>query len=129
MHIEILTLSQLARAMQSTLHLGPEDAEERAEQLLDLFGVDSHLTDNRLDPGSRTFFYQLERGGLMTTRSETTILLSGQEWRTHYWILKLDRIQKAAGPASGAAGMGAAREDEDTAAVYRGLPEACWSHH
>lgn len=118
----IVTLEALTRAMQERLHLDPEEAEERAELVLDLFGFDDEILDNLLEPQDRQLFYALERQGLITAKSEENQLWQGQDWRTHSWQMRPERVHAAATrPATSAPAF------DETSSVYAALPATCWS--
>jgi len=119
----ILTLESLAGAIAERLRIPRESAASQAEQVLDLFGFESQVIDNLLEPEERQMFYLLQAHGLLTTRSEETLLWNGQEWRTHYWLLRADRIEAASGAF---VDDEAAYEEAEVDAVYTALPDGAW---
>lgn len=120
----LLTLETLSDAIQERLGVPRAAAETQAEQVLDIFGFDTEVIDNVLEPEERQMFYLLQAQGLLTTRSEETGLWNGQEWRTHYWLLREDRIRAAERPLDERRFDGEAAFDE----VYALLPEGAWKH-
>ena len=118
----VITLQHLARAMVERMGLHPEAAEALAEDVLDVFGFDSEVLDNVLDPGMRQSFYAMESSGLLAAHSEHNQLWQGQDWRTHTWQMRPERVIAAArAPARACAAP------DEAAAVYRGLPSDVWA--
>lgn len=121
----VVTKENLASAIREKLHVTPEDASRDAECVLDIFGFDTQVIDNLLEPEDRQLFYHLQESGILTTRSEETLLWNGQEWRTHYWIVRTQRVQEIADMVRSRDAGYANHDDSDT--VYTGLPEAVWT--
>lgn len=118
----VITLDHLARAMVERMGLPSHEAEALAENVLDIFGFDSEVLDNVLEPETRQFFYTMEAHGLLSAHSEENQLWQGQDWRTHTWLMKPERVLAAATRTAPAAAS-----VDDLGAVYRGLPSACWA--
>lgn len=125
MHLDLVTKDDLKHAIKEKLNVTHEDADAHAEVVLDLFGYDHQIIDNVLEPEDRQLFYSLQESGILTTRSEETLLYNGQEWRTHYWIVRVPRVRELAAVGRGRTGPGLADEVTDT--VYTGLPEQVWT--
>lgn len=121
MHLTVITLQHLARALVERMGLPADEAEALAEDVLDVFGFDAEVLDNVLEPEMRQSFYAMERHGLLAAHSEENQLWQGQDWRTHTWQMRAERVL-----ATGAVPARAAAYDE-AAAVYTGLPSAVWS--
>lgn len=118
----VVTVETLARALVDRLGIPAQEAEAQAEYVLDMFGFEGEVLDNLLEPEDRQLFYSMEAHGIVTARSEETPLHNGQDWRTHSWTLRHDRLRVPAralgpGPALGV-------PDAD---VYGSLPSAAWS--
>ncbi|MHB8603821.1 MAG: DUF6015 family protein [Thermoplasmatota archaeon] len=130
----VITLEALAQAIDARTHEGVERAREEAEIILDIFGFDDEVVDNRLEPADRQVFYELERAGLLSTRSEETLLWNGQEWRTHYWVLRTGRLQAPAAPHPllppvAESPLPWPLPDTADARMYDTLPAEVWAHH
>lgn len=122
MHLTVITLQHLARAMVERMGLKDDEAENLAENVLDVFGFDHEVLDNVLEPEMRQSFYAMEQHGLLSAHSEENQLWQGQDWRTHTWHMKAERVL-----AAGAVHAQAAPFHDEAAAVYKGLPSAVWS--
>lgn len=122
MHLTVITLQHLARAMVERMGLPDREAEALAEDVLDVFGFDSEVLDNVLEPPMRQSFYAMERHGLLSAHSEENQLWQGQDWRTHTWHMRPERVLAATGGRAEAAAT-----PDPAAAFYRGLPSAAWS--
>ncbi len=92
--MNIITLSDLSKAIANRVGIDIEEARRDAGFVLDIFGYDNRVIDNVLDPEDRQLFYILEEEGMLTTEREETTLYDGREWRTHYWVLKKNTILK-----------------------------------
>ena len=92
--MNIVTLSDLSRAIAHRVGVDVEEARRDAGFVLDIFGFDDRVIDNVLDPEDRQLFYILEEEGMLSTEREETTLYDGREWRTHYWQLKKEIILK-----------------------------------
>lgn len=125
MTVGLVTKSDLAEAIRAKLNVTPEAAADNAEFLLDIFGYDTQVIDNVLEPEDRQLFYCLQETGILTTRSEENILWNGQEWRTHYWLVRTQRVAEIAADARSQNGVHTPFEDRDT--VYTGLPDGVWT--
>lgn len=120
-----VTKQDLTRAISDRLSVPRAVAAESAEYVLELFGFEEQVIDNVLDAEDRQLFYNLESCGILTTRSEETQLYNGQEWRTHYWLLRSDRVLAASEEERA---REARREAEAAGAdVYAELPAECWA--
>ncbi|HLE96374.1 MAG TPA: DUF6015 family protein [Candidatus Thermoplasmatota archaeon] len=120
----IVTVEDLARAFVLRMGMNDEDAAAHAEHVLDIFGFEGEIIDNLLDPVDRQLFYSMESHGLVTARSDETTLNNGQDWRTHSWAIRADRL------AAGARGVPVAERpgaDVPFDSVYRDLPSTAWS--
>lgn len=100
-----------------------EEAEMMARHVMNLFGFNSRILDNMLEPQDRDVFYMLEDEEILTTEREETTLYDGREWRIHYWTFRKDRIEEIL------EGKTKKKEDymemEDTN-IYDEIPEDMW---
>lgn len=115
---QMITVRKLAQAIERHLSHPPEQAEEEARTVLNYFGFQDTIIDNRIEPEDRKLFYALHDVGLLQSSWETVHLLDGRHWRIFYWRLDEDAIEHFAGAAE-------ERHDEQ---VYRNLPEEAWAH-
>ncbi len=118
-----ITEEELTRAVERTLvakgKLPPEDARPTARMVLDYFGLDDSVLDNKLSSEDRDRFYRLEEEGLLTSEEEDATVSRGKTWRIHYWLLKKDRIRSAAQTSS-------EPSPDEAEAVYRGIDPSVW---
>lgn len=125
MHMDLVTKDDLTHAIREKMNVPHEAAAERAEVILDIFGYDHQVIDNVLEPEDRQLFYSLQETGILTTRSEETLLWNGQEWRTHYWLVRVPRVRELA--EVGRARVSSPLEGAETETVYTGLPDQVWT--
>ena len=101
-----------------------EEAELMARHVMNLFGFNSRILDNMLEPQDRDVFYMLEDEEILTTEREETTLYDGREWRIHYWTFRKDRIEDLL------QGRFEKKEEEypeiDDASIYDEVPEDIW---
>ncbi len=101
-----------------------EEAEMMARHVMNLFGFNSRILDNMLEPQDRDVFYMLEDEEILTTEREETTLYDGREWRIHYWTFKKERIAEIL--------EGKKEEKEDSYPdvedinIYDEVPEDIW---
>lgn len=100
-----------------------EEAEMMARHVMNLFGFNSRILDNMLEPQDRDVFYMLEDEEILTTEREETTLYDGREWRIHYWTFRKDRIEEIL--------EGKVRKKEDSMEmddtnIYDEIPEEIW---
>jgi len=88
----------LATAIQYGINKGEElsyaDAKSIAISVLDFFGYSRKIIDNILEPDNRDIFYMLEEIKILSSEREETNLHDGRDWRIHYWILNVDRVEE-----------------------------------
>jgi len=94
--VNIITISDLSKAIIHKLGVNKQEAQRIAGFILDIFGYEDRVIDNVLDLEDRQLFYILEEEGMITSGREVTILYNGREWLTHYWQLKRNSIIKYA---------------------------------
>src|SRR5215470_14801666 len=119
-----ITEDELTRAIERTLvpkgTVPPDGARKVAQVVLNYFGLDDSVLDNKLTSDDRDRFYRLEEEGLLTSEEEDATVSRGKTWRIHYWLLKKDRIRAAAQKSS-------TPGPEDAEAVYRGMDASAWN--
>ena len=82
----VLTVDDLAQALKNTLGkkgMSEEKTMKLAEYIMNFFGFEDHVLDNKLTPKDRNVFYMLEGEGLLTTTQEEISLKKGKLWRMH----------------------------------------------
>ena len=62
--------------------------------IMDFFGYEDRILDNKLTPRDRDIFYMLEEVDLLKTEMEEATLQKGKIWRIHYWVLNRNKIEK-----------------------------------
>jgi len=91
----IVKIDEVQLVLEKTLvsrGLSHEQIVQMSERLMDLFGFEDQVVDNRLTPADRDIFYMLEEAGLVTTIQDEVQVEKGKTWRIYYWILKKEQI-------------------------------------
>jgi len=101
-----------------------QEIERLAMRIMDLFGFEDQVVDNRLTPEDRDIFYMLEENGLVTTIEDDVQVQKGKTWRIYYWVLKKDQILRLA-HESGVKDSGALPEAD----IYQTISDDVWKHH
>jgi len=119
-----ITEDELTRAIERTLvpkgTIAPDAARGVARVVLNYFGLDDSVLDNKVSSEDRDHFYRLEEEGLLSSEEEDATVSRGKTWRIHYWFLKKDRIRE----------VGRAIEESkphDPEAVYREMADSEWN--
>jgi hypothetical protein len=88
---------ELTKAIEATLvvrgKVAVDQARPVARRVLEYFGLEDAVLDNKLSSEDRDRFYQLEEEGLLSSEEEDATVARGKTWRIHYWFLKKDRIR------------------------------------
>lgn len=98
--MSVVTIEDVRLALEKALSpkgLSHDKIVSLADRLMDLFGFEDQVVDNRLTPSDRDMFYMLEEAGLVTTIHDEVQVQKGKTWRIYYWILKKDQIQRIVG--------------------------------
>ncbi len=120
---EVVTIKDLSLAIKSSRPaMEYSEAKQTAEIVMNRFGFYDTILDNSLDPDVRDVFYNLQDEGLLKSEREETSLLSGKQWRIHYWKLRKDRILELAKTREEAQ----TPADEDLSGIYREVPNDDW---
>ena len=120
-NIKDLTVA-LDKALSSK-QLSRDEINRLAERIMDLFGFEDQVVDNRLTPDDRDIFYMMEEAGLVTTIEDDVQVQKGKTWRIYYWILKTDQILRLSGESAKVA------EEKPEADIYESISEDVWKHH
>ncbi len=119
-----ITEEELVRAIEATLvargKVAPELARPIARRVLEYFGHEDTVLDNKLSSEDRDRFYQLEEEGLLTSEEEDATVSRGKTWRIHYWLLKKDRIRDVGRRVE-------TPVPDDAGTVYGSMKDAEWS--
>jgi hypothetical protein len=102
--------------------ISPEHIQKLAEYIMNFFGFNDYVEDNKLKTKDRDVFYMLEEEGFLTTMREEVTLQKGKVWRIHYWKLKKNQILKYAKEED-------VEEKVDEYAVYGDLSDDIWHRH
>jgi hypothetical protein len=127
---ELVTIENLKTALQRSLENAGDQDEEWIDQIaqfvMDFFGFEERILDNRLTPRDRDIFYMLEGMGLLKTEMEEATIQKGKVWRIHYWILNREKI-------SSLVKLPECEECQDDpmseGRVYEHLSESQWERH
>ncbi len=118
-----ITEDELTRAIERTLvakgKVAADAARQVARVVLNYFGLDDSVLDNKVASEDRDHFYRLEEEGLLSSEEEDATVSRGKTWRIHYWFLKKDRIRE----------VGQSRDEAkepDADAVYRAIGDSAW---
>jgi hypothetical protein len=122
--VTAITEEELRRAIGATLvahgKVEATMAQPIARRVLEYFGHEDTVLDNKLSSEDRDRFYQLEEEGLLTSEEEDATVSRGKTWRIHYWLLKKDRIRTVGRHVD-------APPQSDDGSVYRGMDDKDWS--
>jgi len=122
----VVSIKELTVALEKALaskQLSKEETDRLAERIMDLFGFEDQVVDNRLTPEERDLFYMLEEAGLVTTIEDDVQVQKGKTWRIYYWILKKDQILRLANESAKVS------DKEPEADIYETISEDVWKHH
>ena len=122
----VVNIKDLTVALEKALsskQLSQDEINRLAERIMDLFGFEDQVVDNRLTPDDRDIFYMLEEAGLVTTIEDDVQVQKGKTWRIYYWILKTDQILRLSGESAKVA------EEKPEADIYESISEDVWKHH
>ncbi len=92
MFMRIITLKDMTKAIENKIGLDRRQAEKLAGFIMDVFGYESRIIDNVLNPEERQIFYMLQAEGFLTAGREQTRLHDGREWLTYYWEMEEENI-------------------------------------
>lgn len=123
--MDIITIDDFKAALQFKLGkkgISPEHISKLAEYIMNFFGFNDYVEDNKLKTKDRDVFYMLEEEGFLTTMREEVTLQKGKVWRIHYWKLKKDQILKFAHAVE-------PEEEEKEYDVYEELSDDVWHRH
>lgn len=128
---DVITIENLRTAIRMSLDASvPKDEEwigQIASFIMDFFGFEERILDNRLTPRDRDIFYMLEGMGLLKTEMEEATIQKGKVWRIHYWILNKERIESLLNikPTEGQDASDIISEGK----VYENLSEKAWKRN
>ena len=119
-----ITEDELTRAVERTLvvkgKVPPDAARNVARAVLNYFGLEDSVLDNKVSSEDRDHFYRLEEEGLLSSEEEDATVSRGKTWRIHYWFLKKDRIRDVGQSRTETGGS-------DPDSFYRGIGDSAWS--
>lgn len=107
----------LAVALRERFDMSAEDAEAIADTLADVFGPESEVNDETIDPAVRSIFYTLEAKKILTFRRAEYVIDTGERRRGFWWRIR----DEALAPI----GTTVAIEPEED--VYANLPRDVWT--
>lgn len=123
--MEIITIDVFKAALQNKLGkkgISEEHISKLAEYIMNFFGFNDYVEDNKLKTKDRDVFYMLEEEGFLSTSREEVTLQKGKVWRIHYWILKKADIIKFAEEKE-------PEKDEEEFSVYNEISDDVWHRH
>ena len=127
---DLVTIENMRIALSKLFDRGEGMDEEWVEQIaefvMDFFGYEERILDNRLTPKDRDVFYMLEGMGLLKTEMEEATIQKGKIWRIHYWILNTEKIKDLVVDTP------EIEEDGDymkEGSVYDNLSDIMWNQH
>jgi hypothetical protein len=123
--LDIITIDDFKAALQNKLGkkgITPEHITKLAEYIMNFFGFNDYVEDNKLKTKDRDVFYMLEEEGFLSTSREEVTLQKGKVWRIHYWKLKKDQILKFATQVE-------VEEKKEEYSVYSDLSDDVWHRH
>ena len=123
--LDIVTIDEFKAALHKKLGkkgITAEHIDKLAEYIMNFFGFNDYVEDNKLKTKDRDVFYMLEEEGFLSTMREEVTLQKGKVWRIHYWKLKKAQIIKFANEK-------VEEKKEDEFSVYSDLSEDVWHRH
>jgi hypothetical protein len=123
--LDIVTIDEFKAALHNKLGkkgITSEHITKLAEYIMNFFGHDDYVEDNKLKTKDRDVFYMLEEEGFLSTSREEVTLQKGKVWRIHYWELKKKYIKKIAEEIE-------VEEPEEERSVYEDLEDDVWHRH
>lgn len=107
----------LEAALRERFDMEADDAEAIADTLAEVFGGETEVNDETIDPSVRSIFYTLEAKKILTFRREEYSIETGERRRGFWW-----RIREAA-LSPGATTIPVETEED----VYANLPRDAWT--
>jgi hypothetical protein len=102
--------------------MASEEIDKLAEYVINFFGYNEYVIDNKLEPKDRDVFYMLEEEGILSTLRDEVTIQKGKVWRIHFWILNSKRIEELALKK-------AESEKKEEFKVYDNLSEDIWDRN
>jgi hypothetical protein len=96
-NVQIITLDLLKKALKNSLGkkgMPLAETDRLAEYIINFFGYNDFVIDNKLDTRDRDVFYMLEEEGILKTQRDEVTIQKGKIWRIHYWILNTRKIME-----------------------------------
>ena len=121
----VVTLDMLKKAFRNSLGkrgMASEEIDKLAEYVINFFGYNEYVIDNKLEPKDRDVFYMLEEEGILSTLRDEVTIQKGKVWRIHFWILNSKRIEELALKK-------AEDKKQDEFKVYDNLSEDIWDRN
>lgn len=103
--------------------MSKDNINKLAEYLMNFFGFDDYVSDNKLNAKDRDVFYMLEEEGLLRTLRDEVTIQKGKIWRIHYWVLKSNEIFKLSKLKP------VVEKKEEEYQVYDDLSDDIWVKH
>lgn len=125
--MSVVSIEEVRTALQKALAprgMTAEEISRLSERLMDLFGFEDQVVDNRLSPHDRDMFYMLEEAGLVTTIHDEVQVEKGKTWRIYYWILKKDQILRIVEELRAKVDKQLPESD-----VYESISDEVWKQH
>ncbi len=119
-------MEELRKALTFKLYkkgMSKENIDKLAEYLMNFFGYDDYVSDNKLNTKDRDVFYMLEEEGLLSTLRDEVTIQKGKIWRIHYWVLKKNEILRLAKAKR------VEKRRESIYKIYDDLTEEAWQTH
>lgn len=107
----------LATALASKFDMAQEDAHAIADTLAEVFGSETEVNDETIDPSIRSIFYTLEAKKLLTFRRFEYQLETGERRRGFAWRIREEALLPEGTPIP-------IEAEED---VYANLPRDVWA--
>jgi len=107
----------LAIALQTRFDMAPDDAQEIADTLAEVFAGELEVNDETIDPSVRSIFYTLEAKKILTFRRYEYQLETGERRRGFAWRIREEALIPEGTPIP--------IETEDD--VYANLPRDVWT--
>jgi hypothetical protein len=88
-----LTIGHLTKSLMNLLNLSKEEAKQKSELIMDIFGYEDRIEDNHLSNMTRKFFYYLERERVVVAERDYYDLPErDRPWVIYFWRINKDLI-------------------------------------
>jgi len=91
-----MTVNKMTLAISKAFKEPEKEASKKAEYIMDFFGYHERIIDHprSIEPADRKKFYELTEKNILKEEWEEHTLYGGKHWRSHYWVIDHEGIEK-----------------------------------